>query len=102
MEIANAVLSSILPYGSLWTGNNKLLSYDHNTAIDSLKSVGSSTECLSKFILNLNLDVPAATVNETSLELLKQFAAVKLAHEVFYLFSINLLQNIILIIFRRC
>ncbi|XP_049819342.1 protein gone early [Aethina tumida] len=81
VEIANAVLSSILPYGSLWTGNNKLLSYDHNTAIDSLKSVGSSTECLSKFILNLNLDVPAATVNETSLELIKQFAAVKLAHE---------------------
>ncbi|KAJ8924797.1 hypothetical protein NQ315_000950, partial [Exocentrus adspersus] len=81
VEISEAVISSILPYDSLWTADKKILSPFHMTVDESIKSVQPATECLSDYALNLNLAVPYDSANETFLTVLKHLSAVSVANE---------------------
>lgn len=82
MEIAEAVISSVLPYDGLWTADRKILSPYHMTVEESIKSVRSVIKCLGDYAANLKLDLPYDKVNETSLRNLKHLSAVSVANEV--------------------
>ncbi|CAH0547692.1 unnamed protein product [Brassicogethes aeneus] len=81
VELSNAIISAVLPYDSLWTSDRKILSPFHSTVKESLESAEKSTDCLGKYILGLNLAVPASLANETALKMLKQMTAVSVANE---------------------
>ncbi|XP_018569529.1 protein gone early-like [Anoplophora glabripennis] len=81
VEIAEAVISSILPYDSLWTSDRKILSPYHKTVDDSINSVHSALKCLSDYASNLNLVLPYGKANETSLRNLKHLSAVSVTNE---------------------
>ncbi|XP_050300559.1 protein gone early [Anthonomus grandis grandis] len=81
VEMAQAILSAILPYGSLWAANNKVLSYLHMAGNDSVKLVQPSLTCLARHILKLNPNIPTSRLNGTALTVLKEVLAVKIAHE---------------------
>ncbi|KAJ8937633.1 hypothetical protein NQ314_011773, partial [Rhamnusium bicolor] len=81
VEIAEAVVSSVLPYGSLWTADRKILSPFHMTVEESIRTVQSSNKCLSDHISNLNLEIPYDTANETALKTLKHVSAISIANE---------------------
>nr|CAH7760421.1 unnamed protein product [Callosobruchus chinensis] len=66
-EISEAVISSILPYGSLWTAEKKILSPFHRIVDDSFKSVEPTRNCLSKFIMETGNDISDIFANETAL-----------------------------------
>lgn len=82
VEIAEAVVSSIMPYNSLWTSDLRILSPFHVIVNESMMDAHKSTKCLAEYILNLNLDVPSLTANETALKTLLHLSAVKIANEV--------------------
>lgn len=81
VEIAEAVISSILPYDSLWTADRKILSQYHKTVEDSIKSVHSAINCLTDYASNFNLALPYDKANETSLRNMKHLSAVSVANE---------------------
>ncbi|CAH1968446.1 unnamed protein product [Acanthoscelides obtectus] len=66
-EISEAVISSILPYGSVWTAEKKILSPFHRIVDDSFKSVELTRNCLSKFIMETGNDISDIFANETAL-----------------------------------
>lgn len=82
VEIAEAILSSVLPYGSFWASNRKMLSPFHSIVNNSLNSIETQRKCLFNYILNFNLDLPYSIANETSLNLFKHISAVNVANEV--------------------
>ncbi|KAL1516794.1 hypothetical protein ABEB36_000651 [Hypothenemus hampei] len=71
VEIAEAILSAILPYDSLWTSNRKILSPFHMTVNESLNSMRESVECLMHKKIN----------KEAALLALKHLLAVRVAYE---------------------
>lgn len=75
-------MSSILPYGSFWSANKKILSPFHSIVNDSIISVESQRKCLFNYILGFNLDLPYSLANETALNLFKHVSAVSVANEV--------------------
>lgn len=82
MELAHAVISSVLPYGSLWTSDRKILTPYHMAVNESLASVETGTRCLRDFILGLHVDIPHSTADEIALNTLKYISAVGVANEV--------------------
>lgn len=81
LEIAQAMTSAILPYDSLWTADRKILSPFHMTVNESFKSVEKAATCLSRYILDINLDIPVIIANETALSIVTELTAVTVAKE---------------------
>ncbi|XP_048525943.1 protein gone early isoform X2 [Dendroctonus ponderosae] len=79
-EIASAILSAILPYGSLWTADKKILSPFHTIVAESLKSVQSNVQCISTY-LSQNVDPLFAPQKEVALSAFVELFAVKVANE---------------------
>lgn len=81
VTIAEAVISSVLPYYSAWNGDYKLLSPYHLTVNESHAAIDSSKQCLKEFIGTHRLatvDVSDATILST----LKYLSAISVAYEV--------------------
>ncbi|CAG9770513.1 unnamed protein product [Ceutorhynchus assimilis] len=89
VEIASAILSSILPFGSLWTADKKILSPFHMTVNESLKTTQPGVDCLYNYILKSIANIPASRARATALNALKEISAVKIAHEALTELSIN-------------
>ncbi|KAJ8949296.1 hypothetical protein NQ318_006721, partial [Aromia moschata] len=85
VELAEAVVSSVLPYNSLWTANKKILSPSHMTVDESIRAVQSPIKCLADVISNKHSTVPEQVVNETSLRALIHLSAVSVAQEALHL-----------------
>ncbi|XP_060534596.1 protein gone early isoform X2 [Cylas formicarius] len=81
VELAESVVSSVLPYGSSWTSEKKILSPFHMTVNESFKAALPAVNCLAEFVSDLNLDVSVDRANETGLTLLKKLSAVSVAYE---------------------
>ncbi|VEN42156.1 unnamed protein product, partial [Callosobruchus maculatus] len=80
-EISEAVISSILPYGSLWTAEKKILSPFHRIVDDSFKSVEPTRNCLSKLIMETGNDISDIFANETALTTIIHLLALDVAEE---------------------
>ncbi|KAG5881500.1 hypothetical protein JTB14_001644 [Gonioctena quinquepunctata] len=89
VEIAEAVVSSIFPYKSLWTSDRKILSPYHMTVDESLKSCQSSLTCIEDQILNSKWISYHAASNETSLKTLIHLTAIDVAREALRSFLEN-------------
>jgi len=81
VKISLAILSSILPYGNLWTSDRKILSPFHSQANESLQYVQASIECLSRAIFDTGFDIPSTRVAETARAVLAELSAGNVAHE---------------------
>nr|XP_023011571.1 protein gone early [Leptinotarsa decemlineata] len=81
VEIAEAVVSSIFPYDSLWTSDRKILSPYHMTVEESIKSVQPSLKCIESHISNSNWNLSQVASNETALKTLIHVMAVDVAKQ---------------------
>ncbi|KAF7270096.1 hypothetical protein GWI33_016897 [Rhynchophorus ferrugineus] len=80
-EIAESLITSILPYHSLWTSDKKILTPFHMTVNESFRSVTNSRRCLSRYLSRLDLDVPMQVRNETALSIIQELSALSITSE---------------------
>lgn len=81
IEIATAIVSSILPYDSSWSRNEGLLSSYHLVGNQSLKVANAPQICLSQFVTR-NKFATEEIAQLTSLSTLKHITALRLADTV--------------------
>lgn len=82
VQIANAILSSVLPYDSAWSANSRLLSPYHAIVNESHQSVNKTRSCLANFVLAHELGLLENSAELTSLSVLKHVSTVNIAYQV--------------------
>lgn len=80
VEIAKAIVTSILPYESAWSGDLKLLTQFHIAVKESVQDVQYSIDCISDFISKRNLSREVS--NLTSLNVIETISSLQIAEEV--------------------
>ncbi|KAF2899070.1 hypothetical protein ILUMI_07107 [Ignelater luminosus] len=81
VQIANAILSSVLPFDSAWNANSRLLSHYHSIVNESHQSVDSTRSCLTNFVLAHELGLSENSAELTSLSVLKHSSSINIAHQ---------------------
>ncbi|XP_066139998.1 protein gone early [Euwallacea fornicatus] len=81
-QLAFAILSAILPYGSFWTSENKMLSPFHTQPTESFNSILPDINCLSRYIDDSNTtSVSQSKLSEGALLLVKELTAIRIGNE---------------------
>ncbi|GLV32218.1 gone early [Carabus blaptoides fortunei] len=78
VDMANAVVASMLPWENTWTREKGLLSPYHLVVNQSIKAISNPRQCLMNFLLKHNY-ATQDVANITSLSTLKHLSALRLA-----------------------
>lgn len=81
VEIAKAVIESILPYQGSWIQERGVLTQYHSVVNQSEQITNEFRQCLNRFLINNGLTTKEIA-HLTSLEAAKSLSAIKIAHTV--------------------
>lgn len=81
VDIASAVVASVMPFESAWTSDKKLLSPFHIAVNESIWAVQPAEKCLGQYVAQESMTAKNAG-DSVVLSLAKALSAVSIAHEV--------------------